>query len=302
MRKVILIMVLFIVGLFYLNAQGTGDMETGKNLLKEKNYSEARTVFESIIEADPENAEGHYHLGKINFVEDKLDDAIKCVKMAVKLDEKNGAYHYTLGRYYGVKINRVSFMAKMGPASNSKKSFERAVELEPDNVTYRMSLMGYLANAPGIAGGDKNKARQQAKEIKKRDPVMGLLASAMIDRLDKKFDSAKSNYIQMLEMIKKGEADPKYRGSIESGLNTVGYGYLGKNKIEEAVEVFKLNVNEFPQSYNAYDSLGEAYMKKGDKSLAIENYKKAMELNPQKSKGQKKSYEGARKTLEKLQK
>jgi tetratricopeptide (TPR) repeat protein len=54
---------------------------------------------------------------------------------------------------------------------------------------------------------------------------------------------------------------------------------MGKTK--EAIDIFKLNVEAFPQSFNTYGSLGEAYMKNGDKELAIQNYKKSLELNPQ---------------------
>ena len=50
--------------------------------------------------------------------------------------------------------------------------------------------------------------------------------------------------------------------------------------MDAAIAIFKLNVELFPQSANAYDSLGEAYMKKGDKKLAIENYQKSYDLNP----------------------
>jgi tetratricopeptide (TPR) repeat protein len=47
------------------------------------------------------------------------------------------------------------------------------------------------------------------------------------------------------------------------------------------VEIFRLNVEQFPMDANVYDSLGEAYLKQGDKALAIENYKKSLDLNPQ---------------------
>lgn len=64
-------------------------------------------------------------------------------------------------------------------------------------------------------------------------------------------------------------------------LNTLGYNLLENRKVKEAIEIFKLNVEMFPQSANAYDSLGEAYMINGDKEHAIKNYKKSLELNPQ---------------------
>ena len=66
----------------------------------------------------------------------------------------------------------------------------------------------------------------------------------------------------------------------EADLNTVGYTLLAQGRVADAIEIFKLNVEEFPQGFNAYDSLAEAYMVHGDKDLAIENYKKSLELNP----------------------
>ncbi|HWT03835.1 MAG TPA: nuclear transport factor 2 family protein [Pyrinomonadaceae bacterium] len=67
----------------------------------------------------------------------------------------------------------------------------------------------------------------------------------------------------------------------ESQLNTLGYRLLGMKKVREAIEIFKLNVEAYPQSANAYDSLGEAHMVNGDRELAVRNYQRAVELNPQ---------------------
>ena len=67
----------------------------------------------------------------------------------------------------------------------------------------------------------------------------------------------------------------------EPELNRLGYQLLEARKLKEAVEVFKLNVAEYPQGFNTYDSLGEAYMISGNNELATLNYKKSLELNPQ---------------------
>jgi len=72
----------------------------------------------------------------------------------------------------------------------------------------------------------------------------------------------------------------------ESEFNSIGYLLKDReNKIKEAIEIFKLNTEANPQSSNAYDSLGEAYMLNGDKELAITNYQKSVELNPQNTNG-----------------
>lgn len=66
----------------------------------------------------------------------------------------------------------------------------------------------------------------------------------------------------------------------EVQMNRLGYALLSKQKVDEAVEIFKLNVEAFPDSWNVYDSLGEAYALKGEKELAVKNYRKSVELNP----------------------
>jgi peptidylprolyl isomerase len=66
----------------------------------------------------------------------------------------------------------------------------------------------------------------------------------------------------------------------ESDLNMFGYTLLRQKQTKEAIEILKLNVEAYPQSGNVYDSLAEAYMVNGDTTLAIENYEKALALDP----------------------
>ena len=66
----------------------------------------------------------------------------------------------------------------------------------------------------------------------------------------------------------------------ESELNSLGYELIKSKKLEEAIRIFQLNVEAYPQSANTYDSLAEAYMDNGDKAQAITNYQKSLQLNP----------------------
>jgi tetratricopeptide (TPR) repeat protein len=66
----------------------------------------------------------------------------------------------------------------------------------------------------------------------------------------------------------------------EATVNTLGYRLMELKRIAQAIEVFKLNVEAFPQSANVYDSLGEAYLNAGQNELALKNYEKAVELDP----------------------
>jgi len=83
------------------------------------------------------------------------------------------------------------------------------------------------------------------------------------------------------EMIR-GEKE-KYHSSypnLEAVLNSLGYSHLREDRTQEAIGVFRLNVELFPQSSNAYDSLGEGQLKAGDRDAGLENYRKSLELNP----------------------
>jgi CubicO group peptidase (beta-lactamase class C family) len=84
------------------------------------------------------------------------------------------------------------------------------------------------------------------------------------------------------------------RGDIsETAVNSTGYQLMSAKNLPDAIRIFQLNVELHPNSWNVYDSLGEAYANDGNKELAIQNYKKSVELNPKNSNGAE--------TLKKLQ-
>lgn len=64
----------------------------------------------------------------------------------------------------------------------------------------------------------------------------------------------------------------------ETEINAYGYQLLGQQKVDDAIAMFEKNVKDHPASWNAYDSLGEAYGIKGDRKKALENYTKALNL------------------------
>jgi hypothetical protein len=71
----------------------------------------------------------------------------------------------------------------------------------------------------------------------------------------------------------------------EDQLNGLGYQLINEKKFGDAIRVFQLNVEAYPQSGNVYDSLGEAYMDAGNKAQAIANYRKSLQLNPKNANG-----------------
>jgi tetratricopeptide (TPR) repeat protein len=64
----------------------------------------------------------------------------------------------------------------------------------------------------------------------------------------------------------------------EADMNTYGYLLMGQGKVDSAIAIFRKNTKEYPKSWNTYDSLGEAYAKKGDKKQAAASYAKALAM------------------------
>jgi CubicO group peptidase (beta-lactamase class C family) len=73
----------------------------------------------------------------------------------------------------------------------------------------------------------------------------------------------------------------------ERAINALGYTLLEEKKIGEAVQIFQFNVQAYPESWNVYDSLGEAYLADGDTSQAVRYYRKSVEMNPDNEAGKK---------------
>ena len=92
-------------------------------------------------------------------------------------------------------------------------------------------------------------------------------------------DAALKKYAE----IKDAPSEKYYFDEVE--MNRTGYQLINQNKLKEAVEVFKMNVELYPESWNVYDSLGEGYMLLGAKELAVEYYKKSLEINPDNANG-----------------
>jgi tetratricopeptide (TPR) repeat protein len=92
---------------------------------------------------------------------------------------------------------------------------------------------------------------------------------------------AEGNYSQALmafrQLLSENPSDPDIQ---ESLINRIGYQLLEQNEMDKSIDMFRINVALYPKSFNTYDSLGEAYLKSGNMDLALKNYAKSLELNP----------------------
>src|SRR5262249_42625438 len=118
----------------------------------------------------------------------KYDDAVKAFEKAVKLDDKSSANHMLLAQALGNVARKANVFRQGLLARRIKGEMERARELDPRSLDPHQGLMQFYMEAPGVMGGGMDKARNEAKEIAKLNPLRGHFAEADIARHDK--DSA----------------------------------------------------------------------------------------------------------------
>jgi tetratricopeptide (TPR) repeat protein len=163
-------------------------------LLTEGRVDTAVPSLEEQVDHSPKDAAAYNLLCRAYFMMEEWDRGISNCERATSLDPQNSSYQLWLGRLYGEKADRSSFVSAPGLAKKARIAFERAVELDPKSVEARVDLGEFYAEAPGIIGGGKDKARQQAEALMPLSAAMGHWVLARVAEKDKDPSKAESEY------------------------------------------------------------------------------------------------------------
>lgn len=174
---------------------------------------------------------------------------------------------------------------------------------EPENGWYGYGMQFAGAKDSGIYGhsGGHYGVGAEWRVFEKQNYVVALLTNKDLDqgffdarffiektiagntpKLDNYFftrDVIKTCLKDGIERAKKMIENSKFELS-EIYLNSKGYEMIKRGFYNKAIDLFTIEVLSFPESYDAYDSLGEAYMKDGQTRKAIENYQRSLQLYP----------------------
>jgi tetratricopeptide (TPR) repeat protein len=106
------------------------------------------------------------------------------------------------------------------------------------------------------------------------DPLGRLAASAISDM------AASEDFTAVIRLLKTlRQTSPDATLVSEDNINNLGYGLMGRKLFPQAVAVLRFNAEGFPGSANVWDSLADAYFHSGDIPNAVENYKKALQID-----------------------
>lgn len=169
-------------------------------LMEEGHFKQVARV---ISGNNSQNAETLYLLSKLKQSFGKHDEALQLAEAAVKANPNKAAYHLQLADVLSEDINKAGLFKKMSLAKRVHSELEAALKLEPKNTDCLFGIMTYYEQAPGIAGGGKDKAHRVAEEIGRIDASMGYMAQAQLAREEKQTDKLEGLYLNAVK------ADPK---------------------------------------------------------------------------------------------
>jgi tetratricopeptide (TPR) repeat protein len=154
----------------------------------------------SQLQASARGSDGpaHFAKGCLATAVHKWGDAAKAFEKAVDADENNSIAHYWLGRTFATQVLDANVLRQASLARRVRSHFERAVQLDPDNLDARTGLMQYYLRAPGIVGGSVAKAREQVAEVRRRNAYRGGMLAATVERREKRWAAAVAEYEKLI--------------------------------------------------------------------------------------------------------
>ncbi len=125
-------------------------------------------TFSSFANEEPvSDAEDNFHQGQNFYQDDKFEAAADSFSKAIRQSPDDSRYHHWLAKTYGELAETSGWLKAMRFAGNAKKSLERAVELDPENIAALTDLMKYYEQAPRFLGGSNKKAEEISNRLEK---------------------------------------------------------------------------------------------------------------------------------------
>ena len=285
-----------------------GAADNAPALLAGGRIDDAMTTLRAELNQAPNDPQVHNLLCRAYFAVEDWDRAMAACEKAVALAPNNSGYHLWLGRTYGEKADASSFFTAAGLAKKVRNEFERAVELDPNDVDARTDLAEFYLEAPGIVGGGQDKARAQAAKLATLDSAKAHWINGRIAEKKKDLATAEQEYRAAIQ-ADGGSADTwlnlasfyRHTGRLDEMETAINHASSAPAKepvvLMDAAETLVRAGRNFPgaiqllrqylassstveeaPTFKAHYLLGTILEKQGDKRAAAQEYSAALTL------------------------
>lgn len=208
------------------------DNAQANTLLQQGRVDEARIALQGVLTTQPSNAQAHQLLCRVYYAQEMADAAIQECELSASQDPGNSNTQMWLGRAYGMKASHANPLTAFGLARKVRYSFERAVQLDPENIQAMSDLGEFYVYAPAIVGGGLDKARALASQMQPRFSSQSHRLLALIASESKDTTTAESEF-------KKAVISSKTAAAYVD----LGQFYQRQNQPDKALEALKAGID-----------------------------------------------------------
>ncbi len=198
LHRLILSSMLVAVGASRANAQCSPSVQ---RLVADLAYDQARAAEQAALKQNSSNDAALHCLGAIDMAMGKPGDAAAWFEKAIKANEKVSAHHLWLANSLGEQAPTMSKLKLPFLARRIKSEFDKAAQLDPVSIDARQGLIQFYSRAPSVMGGSMVKAKEQAHEIERLNPVRGYLAMASLLQREKNVDGAERELLAAVAAV-----------------------------------------------------------------------------------------------------
>jgi tetratricopeptide (TPR) repeat protein len=250
-------------------------------LLKTHKFAEVERIASARLAQDPANfdalvAKSEAILG--SGAATRFEEAVKLGEQCVAAHPQLSGCHVALGNALGAKAMSNGIMSAIGYAGTIRDAFKKAVELDPQNMEARFSLLQYYMQAPAIVGGGSGKAQTLATQTVGVNPEGGKLMMARLDASDDKLAKAEAAVLAMPtssnEAVAQGQRDL---------MVNLGNKYLADKRYADSERMFREAFRRHPDSDGALYGLARLQQEQGKHHEALVTMEQVIAMNPRAS-------------------
>ncbi|WLI87922.1 tetratricopeptide repeat protein [Massilia sp. R2A-15] len=244
-------------------------------LLKAHKYADAERIANAKLAQDPANPEAIAAKVEAILPAGRYDEAAKLGEQCIAAHPQVSNCHLWFGNALGSKALSGGMMSMIGSAGTIRDAFKKAVELDPQNVGARMSLLTFYMQAPGIAGGGSGKAHTLAAQTAAINPDAARVMQARLDASDDKVAKAEAAVLAMPVSANDDVADAQ-----RDLINNLGFNYLSEKKYADSERLYREALRRFPDNDVAVYGLARVHQEQGRHREALAGMEQVLAMNP----------------------
>ena len=174
------------------------DLNAVVSALEVDDVKVAEEAYTTLTADEKDSIQGQILNGRILLKKDETEDAFDYFEALRDSNTEHVDVNYYLGLSAVIMAQKASIFSKLGYAEDFLEAMEKTIELKPDHTEALNTLIGFHLAAPGIAGGDTDKALIYANQLKATDPEQGFVQLSNVYRKTDQADLAETTLKQGL--------------------------------------------------------------------------------------------------------